>query len=139
MKMNAFQRHVTEMVLSMLIPMGILAICFFVVFPWLGINVRPGPDSPSGVIALVVALSGMTVPMMVLMRVRGHSWRHVWEMTAAMFVPLVVIMPVMLLFLPRAGIELTPVIMLPIAFVAMTGGMIVLMLFRRDAYSEHSH
>lgn len=139
MKMNSFQSHMTEMVLSMLIPMGILAICFFVVFPWLGINVRPGLDSPSGVIALVVALSGMTVPMMVLMRVRGHSWHHVWEMNAAMFVPLVVIMPVIRILLPNAGIELPAFIMLPIAFVAMTGGMIVLMLVRRDTYSEHSH
>lgn len=137
--MNTFQRHVTEMVLSMLVPMGILAICFFLLFPRLGINVRPGVDSPGGLIALAVALLGMTVPMIALMRVRGHSWRHAWEMTGAMFIPLVVIMPVVRLFLPRAGIELPPVFMLPIAFVAMTGGMIVLMLLRRDLYSKHPH
>lgn len=139
MKMNAFQRHVTEMVMSMLVPMGILAICFFLVFPWLGINVRPGVDSPSGLIALVVALLGMTVPMMVLMRMRCHSWRHVWEMTGAMFVPIVFIMPVVRILLPGIGITITPGFMLPLAFVAMTAGMIVLMLLRRDIYSKHPH
>ena len=139
MKMNAFQRHVTEMVMSMLVPMGILAICFFLVFPWLGINVRPGVDSPGGLIALAVALLGMTVPMIVLMRVRGHSWRHVWEMTGAMFVPIVFIMPVVRILLPSIGITITPGFMLPVAFVAMTAGMIVLMLFRRDVYSKHPH
>ena len=139
MKMNAFQRHVTEMVMSMLVPMGIRAICFFLVFPWLRINVRPGVDSPSGLIALVVALLGMTIPMMALMRMRGHSWRHVWEMTGAMFVPIVFIMPVVRILLPRIGITITSGFMLPLAFVAMTAGMIVLMLLRRDVYSKHPH
>ena len=137
--MNAFQRHMTEMVLSMLIPMSILAIGFNLVLPWLGINVRPGVASPGGLIALAVALLGMTVPMIALMRVRGHSWRHVWEMTGAMFAPFVVIMPVVRIFFPRVGIEITPGFLLPLAFVAMTAGMIVLMLFRRDLYSKHPH
>jgi len=114
-------------------------VCFFLVLPWIGINVRPGLDSPSGLIALVVALLGMTVPMMVFMRMRGHSWRHVWEMTGAMFVPLVLIMPVVRILLPRIGITIAPGFMIPLAFVAMTAGMIVLMLLRQDVYSKHHH
>jgi hypothetical protein len=29
----------------------------------------------------------MTVPMVAVMRYRGHAWRPCWEMSASMFIP----------------------------------------------------
>lgn len=29
----------------------------------------------------------MTIPMVALMRYRGHAWRPCWEMSASMFLP----------------------------------------------------
>ncbi len=137
--MNTFQRHVTEMVLSMLIPMGVLAVSFNFALPSLGFDLHPGMSSPASLASLVIALLGMTVPMVILMRVRGHAWWQVWEMTAAMFVPLVMVIPVVRFLFSLAGLDMTPSFMLPIAFVAMTGGMLVPMLMRRDVYSGHGH
>ncbi|MEK6691697.1 MAG: hypothetical protein AABY78_10500 [Nitrospirota bacterium] len=137
--MTAFKRHLIEMVLSMLIPMTLLAVTFQAMLPWLGVNLSPGISSPARIMMIVVAILVMTIPMIVLMRVRGHSWQHVWEMTGAMFAPLVIIMPIVRVVLPRANITLTPALMLPIGFVAMTGGMIVLMYLRKDVYSKHTH
>jgi len=138
--MNAFRRHMLEMVLSMVIPMTVLAALFFVVLPGVGLgDLRPGSGSAWSFLFLPVAVLGMTLPMVWFMRRRGHAWRDVREMTLAMFVPLVLLVPLVRVVLPRAGVELAPAVMLPLAFAAMTFPMILVMLWRRDRYDHAVH
>jgi hypothetical protein len=74
----------------------------------------------------------MVVPMVAWMRVRGHRWRHGFEMGAAMIVPVAVI-----LFVCSVGIEETfPWFTTSLTGAAMFLGMIGYMLYRRDMYTS---
>lgn len=134
--MTPFARHAWEMVLSMAIPMAAFGLTVFALLPLVGVDARPGDGSALGVGLVVVALAGMTVPMAWLMRARGHSWRHVGEMTLAMFAPMIVFVPLVRMVLPAFGFTPAMGAMLPFALVAMTGGMLALMFFQRSRY-EH--
>jgi len=74
----------------------------------------------------------MAWPMVVWMRIRGHGWRHGFEMAAAMLIPWAVLMGAARVFPPLASV----------ADWAMYLGMLGFMLIRRDhnhaAMHEHS-
>jgi hypothetical protein len=74
----------------------------------------------------------MVVPMVLWMRARGHLWRHGVEMGGAMIIPTACI-----ILLCRAGVtEVLPWFTTSLAGIAMFGGMLGYMLYRRDMYTS---
>jgi hypothetical protein len=72
----------------------------------------------------------MIVPMVLWMRARGHLWRHGIEMGAAMIIPTACV-----LLLCRFGVtDVLPWFTTSLAGVAMFGGMLGYMLYRREMY-----
>jgi hypothetical protein len=72
----------------------------------------------------------MTAGMAVVMRYRGHSWSHVCEMGAAMFVPFLVLVG------PFWGGVIGPGGLLVGGHVLMLPAMLGVMLLRREEYSR---
>jgi hypothetical protein len=73
----------------------------------------------------------MVVPMVLWMRARGHTWRHGIEMGGAMMIPTACV-----LLLCRAGVtDVLPWFTTSLTGIAMFGGMLVYMLYRREMYS----
>jgi hypothetical protein len=68
----------------------------------------------------------MAWPMVVWMRIRGHGWRHGFEMAAAMLIPWAVLLMLGKVISPLAGV----------ADYAMYLGMLGFMLLRRN---DHHH
>jgi hypothetical protein len=71
----------------------------------------------------------MTLPMVLWMRHRGHSWERGGEMTGAMFVPALALLALFWL----GGIQDGAVV--PLQMVLMLPAMILVMLYRVDEYS----
>jgi hypothetical protein len=78
-----FVRHYVEMVLAMLV--GMLALGALVDAVW------PALTGRADVAAMVMA-TNMAIGMGAWMRIRGHSWRAVAEMSAAMYLPFVALL-----------------------------------------------
>jgi flagellar biosynthetic protein FliP len=76
-------QHYAEMVVAMLVGMAVLG--------WLEGLVWPGLTPRVDLDVLVMA-TNMSVGMGAWMRVRGHSWRGIAEMSAAMYLPFVVLL-----------------------------------------------
>jgi hypothetical protein len=74
----------------------------------------------------------MTLPMVLVMRYRGHSWERGGEMAAAMFLPALPLLVLLWLGLISAHW------VLPLQMVLMLPSMIVAMLYRVAEYS-HPH
>jgi hypothetical protein len=73
----------------------------------------------------------MVVPMVLWMRARGHMWRHGIEMGAAMIIPTACV-----LLLCRAGVtDVLPWFTASLTGIAMFGGMLAYMLYRREMYT----
>jgi flagellar biosynthetic protein FliP len=75
-----FVRHYLEMVVAMLVGMFTLGGVEDLVFPWVTVRADVG---------VLVMATNMAVGMGAWMRFRGHSWRSIAEMSAAMYVPFV--------------------------------------------------
>ena len=82
-RVRHFVQHYAEMVVAMLVGMAVLG--------WLEGLVWPGLTPRVDLDVLVMA-TNMSVGMGVWMRVRGHSWRGIAEMSAAMYLPFVVLL-----------------------------------------------
>ncbi|MBV9169225.1 MAG: DJ-1/PfpI family protein [Chloroflexi bacterium] len=70
----------------------------------------------------------MAWPMVIWMRIRGHGWRHGFEMSAAMLIP-------------WAALLMVAKVITPLASVADWGmylGMLAYMLVRRDHHAHHA-
>ena len=78
--------------------------------------------------ALVMAFN-MTLPMVLWMRFRGHSWERGGEMGLAMFVPTVIALALFWVGPLGAGAVLGA------AMILMVPAMLAVMLYRRDEYS----
>jgi flagellar biosynthetic protein FliP len=79
--------------------------------------------------ALVMTLN-MTIPMVLWMRVRGHTWERAGEMGAAMMIPAIVIVGLAIAgVISRDGLAGT--VMDP-----MIPAMLGLMLYRRSEYAH---
>ena len=79
-KFVRFAAHYLEMVVAMLV--GMFALGPLWPEAWVA-----RPD----VAALVMAFD-MTVPMVLWMAIRRHSWPRIWEMAAVMFLPFLVLL-----------------------------------------------
>jgi hypothetical protein len=117
-----FVQHLAEMVIAMFA--GMLALGTV-------INALPGgsalfhPPVPS---ALVMA-SNMTIGMSLWMRVRRHSWRSIAEMSAAMYIPFIILFVAF-----WAGLLSGHLVMIG-GHILMLPAMVAAMLLRRDEYT----
>jgi hypothetical protein len=123
---GAFARHYLEMVVSMAVGMIVLHPLWAHGFHALGL---PGALHHPTVMALVMA-TDMSLGMGAWMRVRGHSWRSVLEMSAAMYLPFAVFLP------PVWAGSLSGDAMITAGHLLMLPTMAALMLWRRN---EHGH
>jgi flagellar biosynthetic protein FliP len=122
-----FTRHLLEMVAAMLAGMAVLGLVIRV------LGEPPGYASPLVEYGLMGAF--MSAPMVAWMRHRGHSWGDGLEMTAAMLLPtLALVLPIELGVAGPTGHTL-----MMLAHVAMIGGMVALMIYRRDRYVDGTH
>lgn len=124
-----FTRHLLEMVAAMIAGMAALGVAIW------GLGEPPGYPNPLVEYGLMGA--SMSAPMVAWMRYRGHSWLDGLEMTAAMLVPMfALVLPVEL-----GVVGLTGHALMMLSHVAMIGGMVALMIYRRDryAYGAHDH
>jgi hypothetical protein len=77
----------------------------------------------------IVSSLFMTAPMVTWMILRGHGWRHSWEMTGAMLAPVAAI-----ILLRMLGVDDYLPWIAKINCVAMDLAMLVYMLYQRDHY-----
>lgn len=114
-----FALHYVEMVVAMLV--GMFALGPLWSWAWPGLDALPAVD------ALVMA-TNMTVGMAAWMRVRRHSWPRIAEMSAAMYLPfLVLLVPYWLGVLSGHGLMMG-------GHVIMFPAMLAAMLWRLDEY-----
>jgi len=124
-----FLRHLLEMVAVMMLGMCVLGAAFrelhVVVF---GSGFDAAWRDHVELAAFAMGFN-MTVPMVLWMRYRGHSWERGGEMAAAMSLPL---LPLLLLYwlgaIPGRGV-------LGGQMMLMIPAMLLLMLYRKDEYS----
>ena len=81
-----FVRHYLEMVVAMFAGMVVLGLPLEGVYRLLGTS-SDAIEDVSQALMLVQMCVLMTIPMVALMRYRGHSWRPCWEMAASMVLP----------------------------------------------------
>jgi hypothetical protein len=122
-----FTRHLLEMVVAMVAGMAVLGAAIWAL------------GEPPGYSKLLVEYglmgASMSVPMVAWMRHRGHSWSDGLEMTLAMLAPMfALVLPVEL-----GVVGLTGHSLMMLSHVAMIGGMVALMIYRRDRYAHGAH
>jgi flagellar biosynthetic protein FliP len=78
-----FLRHYLEMVLAMLV--GMVALGSLEDLGWPALTGRPD-------VGVLVMATNMSIGMAAWMRFRGHSWRGIAEMSAAMYLPFAVLL-----------------------------------------------
>ena len=128
-KMWRFSRHLLEMIVVMMLGMCVLGAAWGafheIVF---GSAFADAWRDYVGLAAFAMAFN-MTVPMVLWMRYRGHSWERGGEMAAAMNLPLLLLLLLYSLDLipPGAVLGLQMMLMIP--------AMVLAMLYRRDEYS----
>jgi flagellar biosynthetic protein FliP len=116
--------HFGEMVVAMYLGMYLLAMPSTALLSALGFS-----NSDPVVSALVMTFN-MTIPMVLWMRVRGHTWERSGEMGAAMAVPAAVIVALAVAgVIPENG--LSGAVMDP-----MLPAMLALMLYRKSEYAH---
>lgn len=125
-----FVRHALEMTVAMMLGMCILGMAFR------GIHVAlfgTGFDDAwrrHTELAVFAMTFNMTLPMVALMRYRGHGWRRSAEMGAAMFALAVALLVPFWLGLLSARL------VLPLEMALMLPTMIAVMLYRLDDYTR---
>jgi hypothetical protein len=118
-----FVLHYLEMVVAMLV--GMVALAPLWDLAWPGRHDRPGA-------AAMVMATNMAIGMALWMRIRRHSWRHIAEMCAAMYVPFVVLLVPYLLGAISGGTLMTA------GHILMFPAMLVPMLLPRGRASRHA-
>ena len=119
-----FLRHFLEMVVAMFVGMAVLGAAVRGILALAGLEY---PAQFAELTSLEMALT-MSIGMVVWMRHRGHSWVSTLEMAGAMFVPAIVLFPLLWLGV-LAGESL-----LAVEHMAMLPLMYLVMLRRRSEY-----
>jgi hypothetical protein len=114
-------RHYLEMLVAMIAGMVVLGAAEGLVWP--------GLDDRADVHALVMA-TNMAIGMGAWMRIRGHSWPAVTEMSAAMYVPFAV------LLLPYWAGAISGDALFTAGHVLMLPAMALAMWWRLDEYAH---
>ena len=122
-----FTRHLLEMIAAMIVGMMILGAAVGTL------------GEPPGYANLFVEYglmgASMSVSMVAWMRFRGHAWSDGIEMTAAMLVPMFVVVTPFALGPAGETPGQSDHALMMLAHVAMVGGMVALMIYRRDRYT----
>jgi hypothetical protein len=124
-----FLRHLLEMIVVMMLGMCALGAAWGafheIVF---GSAFADAWRDYVGLAAFAMAFN-MTVPMVLWMRYRGHSWERGGEMATAMNLPL---LPLLLLY----SLDLIPApAVLGLQMMLMIPAMVLAMLYRKEEYS----
>jgi hypothetical protein len=117
-----FIRHYVEMVVVMFAGMALL---------WAPADLLVDTEPPGAMLGTMAFT--MTAPMIPWMRWRGHQWRPTLEMTASMVVPALAVLALLAVGIGHLGV------LFAIEHVAMLGGMLAVMLVRRDEYVHRGH
>jgi hypothetical protein len=128
-----FIRHYAEMVAAMFAGMIVLGIPGELALQAAGYSSDALRDDAPAVSFLAMATI-MTIPMVALMRWRGHSWRPCWEMAGSMFVPTFGVIAVM-----ASGLDDDFMSLMMVEHVAMLPAMLAVMLLRYDEYAGCGH
>jgi hypothetical protein len=124
-----FVRHFLEMLLVMMLGMCVLGGAFGALHVLLfGSGFAAAWRDHVGLAAFAMAFN-MTVPMVLWMRYRGHSWERGGEMAAAMNLP---VLPLLALY--AAGVIPAPGV-LGGQMMLMIPAMLGAMLYRKEEYS----
>jgi hypothetical protein len=129
---KTFLWHAVEMTIAMMLGMCILGLAFrqvHVAFFGTGFDDAWHRHTELAVFAMTF---NMTVPMVLWMHHRGHTWQRCGEMAAAMFA-----LAVVLLGLYWAG-AISADVVLPLEMALMLPAMIGAMAVRYDEYSAHA-
>ena len=128
-QLKRFSRHVIEMTVAMLLGMAVLGMTFRAIHLALfgtGFDAAWHEHTELAVFAMTF---NMTLPMVALMRYRGHGWERCGEMAAAMFgLGFALLVPFWLGALSADAV-------LPLEMALMLPAMIALMAFRFDEYA----
>jgi hypothetical protein len=132
-KARHFLRHFFEMLVVMMLGMVVLGAAFRELHVLaFGNGFDAAWRDHVGVAAFAMAFN-MTVPMVLWMRYRGHSWKRGAEMAAAMNLPL---LPAVALYgfdtIPARGV-------LGMQMILMVPAMVLAMLYRKEEYSAAHH
>jgi hypothetical protein len=122
-----FVRHVLEMILAMMVGMMILGVAVG------ALGEPPGYSNPLVEYGFMGA--SMSVSMVAWMRFRGHAWSDGLEMTAAMLVPMFVVVTPFGLGAAGETPGWSDHSLMMLAHVAMIGGMVALTIYRRGRYT----
>ena len=124
-----FLRHLLEMVVVMMLGMCVLGAAWGAFHELVfGSAFADAWRDYVGSAAFAMAFN-MTVPMVLWMRYRGHSWERGGEMATAMNLPL---LPLLLLY----SLDLIPAkAVLGLQMMLMIPAMVLTMLYRKDEYS----
>jgi hypothetical protein len=120
-RVRHFARHYAEMVVAMLVGMLVLGPVEDLVWP--GLTARAD-------VGVMVMATNMAIGMGAWMRFRGHSWRGVAEMSAAMYVPFLV------LLVPFWAGGISEHALMMWGHVLMLPAMAAVMLLRPDEYAH---
>ena len=136
-KVWSFLRHLLEMILVMMLGMCVLGVAFRELHVLLfGSGYVAAWRDHVGLAAFAMAFN-MTVPMVLWMRYRGHSWERGGEMSVAMNLPL---LPLLLLYQLGA---IAAGAVLGLQMMLMIPAMVAAMLYRKEEYSAphaaHGH
>jgi hypothetical protein len=128
-KARYFLQHLLEMVAVMMLGMCVLGAAFGAIHELVfGSGYADAWRDHVGLAAFAMAFN-MTVPMVLWMRFRGHSWERCGEMAGAMNLP---VLPALVLSglgaIPAEGV-------LGMQMMLMIPAMVLLMLYRKDEYS----
>jgi flagellar biosynthetic protein FliP len=130
---RTFVRHALEMTVAMLVGMIALGMAFRQIHIALfGTGFDDAWHQHTELAAFAMAFN-MTLPMVALMRYRGHRWERGGEMAAAMFLPALPLLVLLWLGLISAHL------VLPLQMALMLPSMILAMLYRANEYAGHAH
>ncbi|MBB5868820.1 flagellar biosynthetic protein FliP [Allocatelliglobosispora scoriae] len=118
-----FVWHFAEMVLAMLAGMLLLGPIWMLVWPHLHMHAE---------LHVLVMATNMAIGMAAWMRLRGHGWAAVAQMSAAMYVPF------LLLFGPFWAGQISASTLSTAGHILMIPCMLAVMLLRRSDYT-HRH
>ena len=128
-----FIRHYLEMIAAMIAGMVVLGIPAEGALHLIGSS-TPDLQNDAPAIALLGMATMMTIPMVALMRYRGHAWRPCWEMSASMFIPTFGVIAAL-----GTGITDDFGALMMIEHAAMLPAMLLAMLLRYDEYAACGH
>ena len=116
--------HFGEMVLAMMLGMYLLDM------PSGAVVAASGYSYSDPVVSALAMIFNVTVPMVLWMRFRGHTWERAGEMGAAMVIPAIALVVLALVgVISRSG--LSGAVMDP-----MLPAMVAVMLYRRSEYAH---